>query len=115
MPRGHELTKRIIEQEHKRNEHSGVQATMAAVRQRVWPLSLRSTARKIIQKCVICFKVKPRFSEVIMGCLPSGRVTVSRPFYYCGVDYGGPLILRETKRHNARNLKTYVAIFVFCH
>lgn len=63
LPRGHELTKRIIEQEHSRNAHAGIQATMAAVRQRFWPLSLRSTTRKIIQKCLTCFKAKPVFSD----------------------------------------------------
>lgn len=40
LPRGHELTKRIITQEHIRNAHAGVQATMAAIRQRFWLLLL---------------------------------------------------------------------------
>lgn len=112
LPRSHELTKRIIEHEHIRNAHAGVQATMVAVRQRFWPLSLRSETRKIIRKCVICFKAKPTLSEAIMGSLPVGRVTVSRPFHHCGVDYAGPLILREAKRRNARTIKSYIAIFV---
>jgi len=112
LSRGHELAKRIIEQEHVRNAHAGVQATMATVRQRFWPLSLRSSVRKIIQNCVTCFKAKPALSEAIMGSLPVGRVTVSRPFYHCGVDYAGPLMLREGKRRNARLSKAYISIFV---
>jgi len=47
-----------------------------------------------------------------MGVLPSSRVTPSRPFSYCGVDYAGPVILREGKRRNARNHKAYICIFV---
>ncbi|XP_011873951.1 PREDICTED: uncharacterized protein LOC105565402 [Vollenhovia emeryi] len=47
-----------------------------------------------------------------MGSLPPGRVTASKPFSHCGVDYAGPLVLREGKRRNARNHKAYVAIFV---
>lgn len=90
--------------------HAGAQATMASVRQRFWPLSLRSTTRKIIQECVVCFKAKPHLSEAIMGSLPSSRVTVSRPFTR-GVDYAGPVILREGSRRNARNHKAYIAIF----
>lgn len=112
LPKNHELTKRIIVQQHLRYMHAGVQATMAAVRERFWPLSLRSTTRKILLSCVKCFKVKPVSSEALMGSLPSGRVTVSRPFSQCGVDYAGPLILREGKRRNARNHKAYAAIFV---
>lgn len=112
LPRNHELTRKIIREEHVRNMHAGTQATMAFVRQRFWPISLRSAARKIIQECVICFKSKPRQSEAIMGSLPAGRVTPSRPFTHCGVDYAGPVILREGKRRNARNNKAYIAIFV---
>ncbi|XP_011879731.1 PREDICTED: uncharacterized protein LOC105568562 [Vollenhovia emeryi] len=85
---------------------------MAAVRQRFWPLSLRSAVRKIVRNCVICFKARPIQSEALMGSLPSSRVTVSRPFSQCGVDYAGPIILREGKRRNARNHKAYISIFV---
>nr|XP_012231254.1 PREDICTED: uncharacterized protein LOC105677297 [Linepithema humile] len=112
LPARHNLTRRVIEYEHIRNLHAGVQATMAAIRQRFWPLSLRSSTRKIVQGCVICFKVKPRTSETIMGPLPTSRVTVSRPFSHCGVDYAGPVILREGKRRNAKNHKAYISIFV---
>ncbi|XP_036150741.1 uncharacterized protein LOC118648525 [Monomorium pharaonis] len=112
LPRDHELTKRIISKEHVRSMHAGTQATMAAVRQRFWPLSLRSTTRRIVLRCVRCFRVKPVLSEALMGSLPSSRVTISRPFARCGVDYAGPLILREGKRRNARNHKAYVAVFV---
>ncbi|XP_024890294.1 uncharacterized protein LOC112466438 [Temnothorax curvispinosus] len=112
LPRHHDLSKRIIELEHVRNMHSGVQATMAAVRQRFWPLSLRSATRKMIASCVTCFRVKPISSEALMGSLPESRVTVSRPFTHCGVDYAGPIILREGKRRNSRNHKAYISVFV---
>ncbi|XP_029162186.1 uncharacterized protein LOC114933775 [Nylanderia fulva] len=112
LPRNHDLTQKIIRQEHIRNMHAGTQGTMAAVRQRFWPLSLRSVARKIIQECVTCFKAKPRFSEALMGSLPAGRVTPSRPFAHCGIDYAGPVTIREGNRRNSRNHKAYIAIFV---
>lgn len=95
-----------------RDHHAGVQATMAFVRQRFWPLSLRAVTRKVIHNCVTCFKAKPLVSEALMGNLPSPRVTVSRLFTHCGVDYAGPVILREGRRRNARNHKAYIAVFV---
>ncbi|XP_067205397.1 uncharacterized protein [Linepithema humile] len=112
LPSNHDLTKRIIMREHIRNMHSGTQATMAAVRQQFWPLTLRSVTRKIILGCVKCFRTNPTFSEAPMSSLPASRVTVSRPFSHCGLDYAGPMILREGKKRNARNHKAYVAIFV---
>ncbi|XP_018367479.1 PREDICTED: uncharacterized protein LOC108763994 [Trachymyrmex cornetzi] len=112
LPRDHALTRHIIELEHRRNAHAGAQATMAAVRQRFWPISLRSITRKVVRNCVTCFKAKPVHSEAIMGSLPAGRVTVSRPFAHCGIDYAGPFTTRESKRRNARNQKAYLALFV---
>ncbi|XP_025264963.1 uncharacterized protein LOC112638119 [Camponotus floridanus] len=112
LSRNHILTRLIILREHERNAHAGLQATMAAIRQRFWPLSLRSVTRKILQNCVTCFKNKPTISEAIMGALPAGRITVSRPFHHCGIDYAGPLLIREGKRRNARISKAYVAVFV---
>ncbi|XP_036143404.1 uncharacterized protein LOC118645802 [Monomorium pharaonis] len=112
LPRHHPLTKLIIQYEHIRNFYAGLQATMAAVRQRFWPLSLRSAVRKIINNCIKCFKARSSISEAEMACLPSPRVTVSRPFTHCGVDYAGPVTLREGRRRNSRNHKAYVAAFV---
>ncbi|XP_018376619.1 PREDICTED: uncharacterized protein LOC108769890 [Trachymyrmex cornetzi] len=47
-----------------------------------------------------------------MGALPASRFMISRPFCHCGVDYAGPVLIREGKRRNAHNLKAYVSIFV---
>lgn len=112
LPRDHQLSRRIVMQQHVHNMHAGTQATMAAVRQHFWPLSLRSMTRKIILKCIKCFRVKPAHSEALMGSLPSSRVTISRPFSHCGIDYAGPLSLKEGKRRNAKYHKAYVAVFV---
>ncbi|XP_011860341.1 PREDICTED: uncharacterized protein LOC105557650 [Vollenhovia emeryi] len=60
LPRNHDLTRKLIRHEHIRNKHAGTQGTaMAFVRQRFWPLSLRSATRKIIQECIVCFRAKP--------------------------------------------------------
>ncbi|XP_018370539.1 PREDICTED: uncharacterized protein LOC108766021 [Trachymyrmex cornetzi] len=47
-----------------------------------------------------------------MAPLPAGRVTPSRPFMQCGVDYASPFTVRESRRRNARTHKAYLAIFV---
>jgi len=112
FPRSHRLTQLIIKHEHVRSLHAGLQSTIATVRQNFWPLSVRSTTRQIIRKCTVCFRHNPIISEARMGILPSPRVTPSRPFSYCGVDYAGPITVREGKRRNARNTKAYICIFV---
>jgi len=48
-----------------------------------------------------------------MGTLPQSRVEPSRPFIHCGVDYAGPLLLRNTVRRGRQQpTKAYIALFV---
>ena len=75
LRRKHILTHRIIEREHTRNLHAGLQATMAFMRQRFWPLALRSTVRGIIQKCITCFRIKPNQSEALMAYYRLAKLT----------------------------------------
>jgi len=93
LPKNHTLTKLIIRHEHIKNLHSGIQATIYAVRAQFWPISARTTTRDIIRNCPICWKAKPYNSEAIMNDLPGSRVKISRPFTHCGVDFGGPLFV----------------------
>ncbi|KAK9736285.1 Pao retrotransposon peptidase [Popillia japonica] len=56
----------------------------------------RRLVKKIIHKCIKCFKVNPTVSTQIMGNLPMHRVNVyERPFMNYGIGYAGP-IPRET-------------------
>ncbi|XP_011858216.1 PREDICTED: uncharacterized protein LOC105555782 [Vollenhovia emeryi] len=107
LPRCSRLTELIIEQEHKKLLHAGVEATLAAIRLSYWPIRARGTIKRIIRQCVVCFKARPRLSEQLMGDLPSCRVTPSRPFSNTGVDFCGPIYIKEGKR-----IKAYVAVFI---
>lgn len=112
LPKDHTITKLIIRNEHIKNLHAGIQATVYAVRDKFWPISAKVTTRNIIKKCVICFRFKPIMSETIMSDLPSSRVTPSHPFAHCGLDFGGPFFIREHKRRNAKLIKVYICIFI---
>ncbi|XP_018397776.1 PREDICTED: uncharacterized protein LOC108775824 [Cyphomyrmex costatus] len=112
LPAKHILTHPTNRQAHEKNLHAGTQATMAAIRQKYWIIAARGVVRGIIRKCIPCFKSKPVESRAVMGSLPSQRVQVSRPFSVCGVDYGGPLYIREGQRRNTKTIKAYMAVFV---
>ena len=47
-----------------------------------------------------------------MGNLPYERVSFSRPFLDVGVDYCGPLYIKEKRFRNKVKLKVYVAVYV---
>ncbi|XP_072744812.1 uncharacterized protein [Anoplolepis gracilipes] len=48
-----------------------------------------------------------------MRQLPAERVTPSRPFLHSGIDYAGPIILKNWKGKNSRTYKGYIALFVY--
>ncbi|XP_018406191.1 PREDICTED: uncharacterized protein LOC108782411 [Cyphomyrmex costatus] len=112
LPSKHIFTRLLIEHEHSRLLHAGPQMTLASIRQRFWPLNGRNMVRFILKKCIKCFRTTPSTIQPIMGQLPTQRVQASRAFVSVGVDYCGPFQIRESKRRNAKTMKSYVAIFV---
>lgn len=112
LPQRSKLTELIIRHEHIRHCHAGAEATLAAVRQLYWPIRARGTVKKLIHQCIRCFRLKPRTSEQIMGDLPVSRVTPAKPFDSTGVDFCGPIYIKEGKRRGVKKTKAYVAVFV---
>jgi len=51
------FTHLIIAHEHHKQLHAGVQTTLAAVRNKYWPLSARNSIKKYIRSCIICFRL----------------------------------------------------------
>lgn len=98
LPKGHPLTRSIILHFHHKNLHAGPQALLVAIRQQYWPLGGKKTVSHIINKCVRCFRLRPKVCEQIMGNLPEDRVRPSRAFLITGIDYCGPFYYRSEVR-----------------
>ncbi|CAK9814704.1 hypothetical protein ANTQUA_LOCUS8181, partial [Anthophora quadrimaculata] len=106
------VTKLIVRDEHIKNLHAGAQMTLNAVRRAYWIPQGRGLVRKTIHECIICRRAKPTAVNYLMGDLPTSRVTQSRPFLQCGVDFCGPIFIKEKMRRNRGKIKVYLAIFV---
>lgn len=91
--------------------HAGPQTVLSNIRKRFWPLSRRRCVRDVLQKCVICFRVKPRDIVQKMGNLPRSRVTPSFLFMICGVA-AGTYTIKDSKLSNKRLIKAYICIFI---
>jgi hypothetical protein len=111
LPKGH-VTRLILENTHRDQLHAGPTATLAAVREKFWPLDGRSEIRKVVHRCIPCFRTKPHDNNPIMGNLPSHRVKASRPFTNCGVDFGGPIFLKIGGIRSKKTTKAYICLFV---
>lgn len=62
--------------------------------------------------CTRCVRAIARTPHRVVVDLPAERVQVCRPFGRVGVDYAGPLPMRECRLRKARVYKVYIAIFV---
>jgi hypothetical protein len=112
LPNDHHLIKALVKHVHIEQLHAGVQGTLAALRQNFWIISPRSVVRKILHQCLQCFKVKPSVMYPIMGNLPKSRVEPTRPFSISGVDYAGPIYIKECRGRSKRTVKAYICVFV---
>lgn len=111
----HDFPKLLLKREHVRSLHAGPQHLLSSVREEFWRLGGKNLARKTVHDCIRCFKVKPESVYPLMGNLPSQRVAPATPSFRTGVDYAGPIRVRESKIRRARKFNCYIAIFIcFC-
>lgn len=59
-----------------------------------------------------CFKTNPTACSQIMGMLPRERVNPQPPFYNVGVDYAGPLYIKDRYGRGAKVTKCYICLFI---
>ncbi|XP_011858413.1 PREDICTED: uncharacterized protein LOC105555972, partial [Vollenhovia emeryi] len=105
------LSTLLARHHHTSNLHAGPQALLYSLRQQFWILGGRNLSRRIVHKCVRCFRARPRLIHQLMGQLPPARVNQTRPFSKVGVDFCGPFICKPRVRSKAL-LKTYISVFV---
>ena len=108
----HSLTKLIGIEYHAKTLHGGPQTLLYSMRQKYWPTSGRTFARKILRNCHKCFKVAPIPIQVPVGPLPKERITPRPPFSICGTDFAGPIMMRDRPGRNFKKVKVYICIFV---
>ena len=108
LPTYHPFTKLVVLSTHVQQLHSGVNSTLAAIRQRFWILKARQLLKNVLRKCVICRKQggKP-YTVPDPPPLPTWRLEDSPPFTVTGVDFTGALHVRTSFRET----KAYVCLF----
>lgn len=106
------LTKLILENEHKVLLHAGPQQLLFSIREKFWPVSGRNLAKSVVHKCITCHRFKTKNIQPLMGDLPANRFLSGFPFQVTGIDYAGPILIKEKKGRGAKLVKSYIALFV---
>lgn len=112
LPPSHTLSKLIVQNEHIRLLHCGATMLLTSLRERYWPISGKNLVKHVIRCCVTCFRNKPTTLQPVMGPLPKVRLQQAPPFYNCGVDYAGPILIKTKKGRGARLIKSYICVFI---
>ncbi|XP_025414884.1 uncharacterized protein LOC112686691 [Sipha flava] len=97
---------------HRISCHSGPRVMSSLIGRQFWLMSLRSVIHSVISQCTICMRFDGRNPQPLMADLPSARVSQCRPFTRVGIDYAGPLEMRELRLRRSREFKVYVAVFI---
>lgn len=116
LPAKHAFVKLLIKQTHDQVKHSGINATLTAMRERYWVLRGRETVKGVVRHCVVCrrYEASPckpsQFAD-----LPSNRVSDDPPFTHIGLDFAGPLYVKGASRNSqdsdSDSNKVYVCLF----
>ena len=108
LPSHHYFTELVIRNAHTTTLHSGVNATLAIVRQTYWIPSARQRIKTVLRKCVICRKTtgKP-YAMPEPPPLVKSRVSQTAPFQVTGVDFTGALFVRTSIGER----KVYICLF----
>ncbi|XP_044313279.1 uncharacterized protein LOC123037281 [Drosophila rhopaloa] len=113
LPSSHHFTELVIRHSHCLTLHGGAQLTLAHARQRFWILTGRQAVRRVIRKCVRCFRTRPTTTAQLMGDLPVHRVNPpSRPFIVTGVDYTGAIEIKAARLRGTSFYKGYIAVCI---
>ncbi|XP_035230281.1 uncharacterized protein LOC118202237 [Stegodyphus dumicola] len=105
LPGEHPLVKSLVLEDHRRNGHAGVSYTLNSLREKYRLLCGRRAVKHVLRSCIIC----KRFSAKDNNNPPtapqsSDRVQDAAAFQITGMDFAGPVILRD-------NSKSWIALF----
>ena len=108
LPSDHVVTKLIIVHHHSQVGHSGVGMTWSSLREKFWIIRGGATVRRAIGNCFECKRRNAPLRQQFMADLPAARVTPDKPpFTMVGVDYFGPIYVKQGRSH----IKRYGCIF----
>ena len=112
LPKRHPLTILLVRHEHGRNSHPGSEQLLATIGQRFWIMGGRDVVRRISRQCIKCQRFNAKTAEQFMANLPAVRVNETDVFGKVGVDYTGPVILKNMTGRSRLRSKGYICLFI---
>ncbi|XP_055924489.1 uncharacterized protein LOC129956586 [Argiope bruennichi] len=70
--------------------------TLVQIREKFWILEARQTIKSFLGRCTICKRFNSSPGNQVIAPLPDIRVEQSTPFTIIGVDFAGPLFVKDS-------------------
>ena len=107
VPKESHLVRLIIKKFHEETLHGGGQLTLNSSREQYWNITAKPIVTSFIKKCITCFRFTCKPHYPMMADLPAERIAPARAFSQTGIDFAGPLYVKDDGVK-----KTYISICV---
>ena len=111
IPRDRETAKLLVLDAHQIVKHDGVKETLAQLRSQYWIVRGRQYVRKIIARCSTCARFEGRnYEPPRPPPLPKFRVSDDSAFTRIGIDFVGPVYVKNIYGHENETHKAYILL-----
>ena len=86
---------------HEKLLHAGLLDCIIELRSKFWILKARKFVKSVLYNCRVCKRFNAKAGQVITAPLPSDRIERSNAFEVCGIDFFGPLYLKDGSKSYA--------------
>ena len=112
LPRCSRFTYLVINDCHFKVLHNGVRDTLTELRSRFWVTKGRQTVKTAIGNCSVCKKLQGRsYAVPPPPPLPEFRLSDEFAFTRVGVDFAGPIYVKDVFTKKGDMNKSYIALF----
>lgn len=112
LPKESTVTHLLIQNEHLKLLHSGQKLVLSSLQQRYWIVNGLRLVKKFLHRCMTCFRHKGVTAKQLMGSLPADRVNISRCFKKIGLDFAGPVAVKQSRIRGVITSHAYLCLFV---
>lgn len=96
LPSRSKISSLIAQNIHEEMMHAGASTVIARLRDTYWLPRARTTVKQAINSCYLCRRWRARpFKLPAFPPLPLERVSPNPPFRFTGVDYMGPIVIKN--------------------
>ncbi|XP_066910124.1 uncharacterized protein [Clytia hemisphaerica] len=111
IDRKHPIAKMIIRESHANVMHNGVSQTLTNLRKRYWITKPRNLIKTVIKECTTCRKHEGKpYGYPNEPSLPRERVTANYAYENMGIDYLGPVYVKDIYAKNNETHKAWIAL-----